>query len=88
MRLARPLLILLRSLAPTLIILGIGFWTGHWPGLIPIHRALGTLFVLTLWSIAGIALWHGRATRGSPKRAAGPTRPRTGTPRTSPPADP
>ena len=63
MRLAKPLVILLRILAPVLLVLGIGFWTGHWAGLIPLHRTLGVAFVLTLWAIAIIVLTVGRARR-------------------------
>jgi ABC-type tungstate transport system substrate-binding protein len=63
MRFARPLLNLLRLLAAVLVILGIGFWTGRWAGLIPVHRAIGSLFVLTLWAIAALALKERRAAR-------------------------
>ena len=38
------------------IILGIGFWTGHWSGLVNVHMAVGVLFVLALWVIAVQAL--------------------------------
>ena len=38
------------------IILGIGFWTGHWSGLVNVHMAVGLLFVLALWVIAVQAL--------------------------------
>ncbi|HEY9225367.1 MAG TPA: hypothetical protein VIP11_01890 [Gemmatimonadaceae bacterium] len=61
--LTKPLIILFRILAPVLVILGIGFWTGHWAGLIPLHRFLGIAFVLTLWAIAVAAL-----TNGNPQR--------------------
>jgi hypothetical protein len=64
MRLAKPLLILLRVLALVLVVLGVGFWTGHWIGLIPLHRSLGVVFVLTLWAIAIIALVNGTSRRG------------------------
>lgn len=56
MRFARPLLMVLRALAGLLLVIGVGFWTGHWFGLRPFHMAVGTIFVLVLWSIAGIAL--------------------------------
>ena len=39
MRLPQILLIVLRVLAGIQIVLGLGFWTGHWYGLVPIHRA-------------------------------------------------
>jgi len=64
MRFAKPLLILFRVLALVLVVLGVGFWTGHWVGFIPLHRSLGVLFVLTLWAIAIIALVNGTARRG------------------------
>jgi hypothetical protein len=55
-RLPNTLLIILRVLGMTLILLGITFWTGHLYGLVPVHRAGGVLFVLTLWTIAALAL--------------------------------
>ena len=58
MRFMKPLVVLIRILAPVLVTLGIGFWTGHWASLIPLHRTLGMMFVLTLWAIAGLALDH------------------------------
>jgi hypothetical protein len=63
MHLAKPLVILLRVLALALIVLGIGFWTGHWVGFIPLHRTLGVVFVLTLWAVAIIALANGNPRR-------------------------
>ena len=62
MRLTRSLLVALRVLAAALVIIGVGFWTGHWFGLRPVHMALGTLFVVVLWSLAVIALVARRAT--------------------------
>lgn len=56
--------ILLRILAPILVILGIGFWSGHWVGLIPLHRTLGVVFVLALWGIAVAALVSGHPRKG------------------------
>src|SRR5262245_14480398 len=64
MRLVKPLVILLRVLAVILVVLGIGFWSGHWVGFIPIHRSLGVVFVLTLWTIAIVALANGTPRRG------------------------
>jgi len=61
MRLTRSLLVALRVLAAALVIIGVGFWTGHWFGLRPVHMALGTLFVLVLWSLAITALVARRA---------------------------
>jgi hypothetical protein len=34
------------------VLLGIAFWTGHGLTLIPLHMAVGTLFVLSLWILA------------------------------------
>src|SRR5262245_19949519 len=62
MRLTRSLLVALRVLAGARVIIGVGFWTGHWFGLRPVHMALGTLFVLVLWSLAITALVARRAT--------------------------
>ena len=57
----RPLLMFMRAAAAVQLILGIGFWTGRWAGLVNLHMAIGTLFVLALWIIAGIALTKRRA---------------------------
>jgi len=62
MRLTRSLLVVLRALALLLVVIGVGFWTGHWFGLRPVHMALGPLFVLVLWSLAVVALRSRRAT--------------------------
>ncbi len=62
MRSTRSLLMALRALAAVLVIIGVGFWTGHWFGLRPVHMAVGTLFVLVFWSLAVIALRSRRAT--------------------------
>src|SRR5690348_17293330 len=61
MRAAKPLSMLLRLLAGVELVLGIGFWTGHWFGLRGLHMALGVLFVITLWALAGLALAAHRA---------------------------
>jgi hypothetical protein len=61
MRAVKPLLMLLRLLAGILVVLGIGFWSGHWSGLRNLHMALGALFVLVLWSLAVLALTARRA---------------------------
>jgi hypothetical protein len=63
MRLATPLLILIRIIAPVLVILGDGFWTGHWIGLIPLHRTLGVVFVIALWALAGVVFAGDRLRR-------------------------
>src|SRR4051812_16935584 len=53
----RVVLVLLRIGAGVQIILGIAFWTGHLAPAVPVHRTIGVLFVLLLWTIAlaGIA---------------------------------
>jgi hypothetical protein len=51
---------LLRVLAAAQLIVGIGFWTGHWFGLRSLHIALGVAFVLVLWIVAGLSLREGR----------------------------
>jgi len=35
-----------------LVVLGILFWTGHALSLLPVHMALGGLFVLSMWVLA------------------------------------
>ena len=56
--------ILIHILAPILVVLGFGFWSGHWIGLIPLHRTLGVLFVLSLWGVAIAALVAGHPKKG------------------------
>jgi hypothetical protein len=34
--------------------LGIVFWTGHLKTLIPLHMIIGLVFVLSLWTLAGL----------------------------------
>jgi hypothetical protein len=46
----------MRAAAAVQVILGIGFWTGHWANLVNLHMAIGMLYVLALWVIGGIAL--------------------------------
>ena len=41
------------------IVLGVLFWTGNALTLIPIHMLVGTVLVLLLWVLAGIAFWAG-----------------------------
>jgi hypothetical protein len=57
------LLVFMRAAMAVLVILGIGFWTGHWANLVNLHMAIGSLFVIALWVIAGIASAHGRPGR-------------------------
>ncbi len=60
MRVSRILLVFMRAAMAVLVILGIGFWTGHWANLMNVHMAIGALFVIALWVIAGIAAAHTR----------------------------
>jgi len=38
-----------------LIVLGVLFWIGTARALVPVHMLLGVLFVLLLWTLAGLA---------------------------------
>ena len=58
---SRGLLLFMRAAAAVQIILGIGFWTGHWSALVNIHMLIGLLFVISLWALAGISLSQRRA---------------------------
>ena len=58
---SRGLLMFMRAAAAVQLILGIGFWTGNWSGLVNIHMLIGVLFVLSLWAIAGVAISQRRA---------------------------
>ena len=51
----------MRAAAAVQLILGIGFWTGHWANLVNLHMAIGMLYVLALWVVAGIALARRRS---------------------------
>lgn len=44
-----------------LLVLGVLFWAGHALSLIPLHMALGGLFVLCMWALAALAFWVRRA---------------------------
>ena len=63
MSISRILLVFMRAAMAVQVILGIGFWTGHWTNLVNVHMAIGALFVVALWVIAGIASAHGRPGR-------------------------
>jgi hypothetical protein len=41
------------------LLLGIGLWTGSFDVVKPVHIVLGVLFVLTMWTIAALALRAG-----------------------------
>lgn len=56
MNVARISLMLMRVGAAIQLILGIGFWTGHWASAIPVHRTIGVVYVVLLWVIAVLAL--------------------------------
>jgi hypothetical protein len=56
MTVSRVLLMLMRVSAAVQIVLGIGFWTGHWWSLIQVHTNNGIAFVAMLWLLAIIAL--------------------------------
>jgi len=43
---------LISLLGIALVVLGILFWTGHALSLLPVHMALGGLFVICLWVLA------------------------------------
>ena len=60
MGVSRMLLVFMRAAMAVQVIVGIGFWTGHWAGLVNMHMAIGALFVIALWVIAGIAAAHRR----------------------------
>ena len=53
---ARLCLMLMRFAAAIQLVLGIGFWTGHWINAIPIHRTIGVIYVLLLCVLAILAL--------------------------------
>jgi len=63
MSVSRILLVFMRAAMAVQVIVGIGFWTGHWTNLVNAHMAIGALFVLSLWVISGIASAHGRPGR-------------------------
>ncbi len=56
MNVARISLMLMRLGAAVQLIVGIGFWTGHWITAIPVHRTIGVVYVVLLWVIAVLAL--------------------------------
>jgi hypothetical protein len=51
--------VIVRVLGSALIILGVLFWTGNALTLIPVHMLLGILLVLSLWTIAILAVRSG-----------------------------
>ena len=53
---SRASLMLMRICAGIQVVLGIGFWTGHWSQFVNAHRTIGMVYVLTLWIIAALAM--------------------------------
>lgn len=49
-------LLILRITAVVQLVLGLLFWTGHAVTYVPVHILNGILFVLSLWTLAVIAL--------------------------------
>ena len=60
MRLRTALLMLMRISAVVQIVLGIGFWTGHWFAATGVHMMNGIGYVVLLWILALIALFQRR----------------------------
>lgn len=56
MSVSRILIMFMRAAIAVQLVLGIGFWTGRWYGLVNVHMAIGVLFVLALWVIAARAI--------------------------------
>ena len=56
MTVSKSLMMFMRIEMLLQIIVGIGLWTGHFYSLVNVHRAIGVLFVLALWTIAVIAM--------------------------------
>ena len=61
MRVPFLLLMFMRIGALVQVTVGIALWTGNWYGLVNVHRTVGVLFVLALWTIAVIALAQRRS---------------------------
>ena len=53
---SRGLLVGMRIAMALEVIVGIALWTGHWYSLVNVHMAVGVLYVLMLWGVAGIAV--------------------------------
>ncbi len=54
-------LMLVRLTGLILIVLGASFWTGHAFALIPLHKQVGYLFVVSLWTLAALTARAGVA---------------------------
>jgi len=59
MKLPRILKSLIRLCGVAALVLGLAFWFGYAGSFIQLHIVLGILLVLSLWALAGIALWEG-----------------------------
>ena len=58
MSLSRKLLMGMRVGAGLQVLVGIALWMGYWYSLVNVHMLIGVVFVLLLWTIAGIAILH------------------------------
>ena len=58
MSLSRKLLMGMRVGAGLQVLVGIALWMGYWSSLVNVHMLIGVVFVLLLWTIAGIAISH------------------------------
>lgn len=61
MNASRAVLMLLRAAFAVQIVVGIALWAGYWTSLVGLHMGVGSLFVLLLWILAGMALVRRRA---------------------------
>jgi hypothetical protein len=50
---------IVRLTGMTQVALGLLFWTGRALGLLPLHMAIGAIFVLALLTLVGLAGWAG-----------------------------
>ena len=50
---------LVRFTAIVQVVLGVLFWTGNLLSMIPVHMLIGFVFVLSLWTLSGLAAWAG-----------------------------
>jgi hypothetical protein len=51
------LLVLARTLGVVQLLVGVSIWFSGAPSIVPMHIALGSIFVLVMWIAAGIALF-------------------------------
>ncbi len=50
---------LVRFTAIVQVVLGVLFWTGNLLSMIPVHMLIGFVFVLSLWTLSGLAAGAG-----------------------------